>query len=269
MPAPGESAARRPGVHAALLSCEVCGTETLHRILRLERARPDDPRERLSGLARCGVCRLVHRFVSEGPADVEVRTVVSEGGRSTAGRMRLPQGLAVEVGARLAVPGPPLTVRKVERRDRAAVPAAAAPEIATLWLTPDVGSRLAVSIVEGRRTRTVKLVLPPSTPLAVAGEIEVEGRALWIAGLRARGQTWRRPGDRFPAEEVQRVYARRTAIPPEGRSDWRSDRETPSSRASPISRSARSRSSAGVRTTRTRAGSRQAERGATIHFSSP
>ncbi len=261
--------ARRPGVHAALLLCEVCGTETLHRILRLDPARAHEARERVSGLARCGVCRLVHRFRSEGARPVEVRTVLSEGGRSQAGATILPRDLTVRTGERLNGSDPPVTVRKIERKDRAAVSAAKADEIATLWLTPDVGARVPVSIVEGRRTRTVKLALPPETTIEVGGEIEVEGRPLWVAGVRARGHTWRRIGDRFPAGEVQRVYARRTAMPPAGRIDWRSERETPSSRASSVSRAGRSRSSAGVRTTRTRAGSRQADGGATIHFSSP
>lgn len=222
----------------------------------------------MSGLARCGTCRWVHRFGSAAPSTVEVGQVLSEGSRSTPSRVRLPAGRRVQVGSRLPEQPRPVVVRRIERHDRASVPEARAEEIATVWVTADEGAVLAVSVVEGRRTRTVRLPTPPETRLAVGDSLEVEGRSLVIVGLRALGRTWKSPGDAFAAREVQRVYGRRTVSPPAGRSDWSRDRESPSSFASSTSRAARSRSSPGVSRNRIRPRSRQASGGATIQRSS-
>lgn len=259
----------RAGVHSGLLYCDVCGEETLHRILSVDAARGGGASGRMSGVARCGVCRVVHRFTSAPPAAVEVAQVLSEGGRSVASRISIPAGRRLQVGSDLPEARPPLRIHKIERRDHASVPEARAEEIATVWVTPDRGAVVAVSIIEGRRTRTVRLPLPPETPIEVGDEIDVEGRPLRVVGLRALGRTWRRPGDRFRALEVQRVYARRTERPPAGRSDWRTVRESPRSRESSTSRAARSLSSPGVSRNLRRAGSRNEAGGATVHRSSP
>lgn len=90
-------------------------------------------------------------------------------------------------------------------------------------------------------------MVPPDTPIEVGASLQLEERTVTVVGIRAKGSTWRRPGDRFVAGEVMRVYARREAMPPAGRSDWSRSREMPSSRTSSTSMSFRRRSSPGVR----------------------
>jgi len=162
-------------------------------------------------------------------------------------------------------------VRIVRIDDRAGrqVPAAVAEEIATVWVQRDRGAVVPVSIVEGRRTWSIRLTFPPETRLAVGAELRVEESAVQIVALRARGTNWRRPGDEFPAREVQRLYARRTVRPPAGSSPWSRGRGSPSSRESSTSRAGRSGSGPGVSTTRTRPRSPKADVGATIQSVSP
>ena len=169
------------------------------------------------------------------------------------------------------VPGSPdaLRIHRIETRSGTSPSEARAEEVATLWVTRDVGAVVPISIVVGARTRTLKNTWPPETILEVGARLDLEGSEVRIVGLRALGRTWRRFGDRFRAFEVARVYARLTEIPPAGRRDWSRGRAMPSSRTSSASRSERSRSGPGVRTTRTVPRRRTASGGAAVHRLSP
>jgi uncharacterized Zn finger protein len=264
---PGSSPGDAPKILSAELFCDNCGRETPHRILRLDRsARP--ARGRVAGTARCRECRWTHPFESVAPTRVEVTQIVSEGHTSTRTRIALPAHRRVQVGTGLPDSPVPVLVRRIDTQEGQQVTSAVTDEIATVWVTRDVGAVVKVSLVLGRLTRTSRLVVPPETPFTVGDRVTVEGIRLEIVALRARGQTWRRPGDTFPAGDVQRLYGRRRVIPPAGRSDWRRVRETPSSLASSTSRAARSRSSPGVRSTRTAPRARTALGGAQVHRSS-
>ena len=177
--------------------------------------------------------------------------MISEGRVSHTEPRILPEMERVEVGALL--PGseePPLRVLRIDRTNGTRATSAVASEIRTLWLSPYRGEVVRVSIIEGRHTSSATLTFPESHAFSVGGSVEVDGEEFRVVGLRARGQTWKVPGDTFLAPEVTRVYARRNVRPPEGRSAWIRERVSPSSRASSISRSARSRSSPGPRMNR-------------------
>jgi uncharacterized Zn finger protein len=194
---------------------------------------------------------LTHAFQSLPEVRVSVNAVISEGRSSSTQSLLLPKGSSIESGELL--PGerdPPLRVLRIDRTDGVRVRSAEVRRVKTVWLTPYRGEVVRISIVEGRHTRSVTLIFPPTHSFSVGGSVEVEGRSLRVVGLRARGQTWKIPGDTFSAPEVARVYARRNVMPPEGRRDWIRDRGSPRSRASSISRSGRSRSSPGVRMNR-------------------
>jgi uncharacterized Zn finger protein len=223
----------------------MCGKETPHRILHVEPSRPDGAFE---GVARCQECRWTHRFRSVERPMVAVRAVYSEGARSEARTLRLPAGTRLAAGRPLPRPEESGDlVRRIDGPGGRALREAQVEEVATLWLSPDPGRSIAVSIVEGRTTRAVRWRSRPEEPVPVGGTLTIDGQELRVVGIRARGRTWKVPGDAFLPAEIVRVYARRTLSPPEGRSAWRRERESPSSRASSISRSARSRSSPGVR----------------------
>jgi uncharacterized Zn finger protein len=266
---PKEAPSPEPGrLLSATLPCETCGRDTPHRILRLV-SRPGAASGDLRGIARCRECRWTHPFEVVGPSSVEVTAVVSEGPRSEPRRASLPRGRRVQVGTGVPGSSDGLRIHRIETRSGRSVPEALAEEVSTLWVTRNVGAVVPVSIVEGARTRTVKNPWPPETLLEVGARIRLDRTDLFIVGLRAHGRTWRRPGDRFPAREVGRVYARRTEIPPAGRRDWSSGRGMPSSRTSSISRSDRSRSGPGVSRTRTVPRRRTASLGAAVHRRSP
>ncbi len=239
------------GVHFALLECENCGRETEHRILRLDTRGSDRSKGILRGVARCRECRWTHDFQTAPEASVQVPSVISEGRQSRSEARQFPRGTRLEVDE--LVPGssePALRVLRIDRPDGSRVRSADVSEIGTVWLSPYRGEIVRISMIEGRHTRSVAMTYPPTESFSVGGEVRVEGRVLRIVGLRARGQTWKVPGDTFSASEVDRIYARRNVIPPAGRSAWSRDRGSASSRESSISRSARSRSGPGVRTNR-------------------
>jgi uncharacterized Zn finger protein len=250
-------------VHSAIIYCESCRRETEHRILKV--AGGARAHGELRGLARCRECRLTHPFEDRPRQTVEVGEVVSEGRTSTPGRRRLPEDSRVYVGAGIPGSEPPVAVLRIDRKDGRRVQEAAATEIATLWVRVDRGAVVPVSIIEGRRTRAERLVVPPETVYEVGGPLRVEERSLTIVGLRARGETWRHPGARFRAEEVQRIYARRSVSPPEGSIDWSRSRDRPSSRESSTSASDRFRSSPGVSRYRTSPRARSDAGGPTDH----
>ncbi len=232
-----------PGVHAATIYCEVCGEDTPHRIVHLDPAQ----RRVVSGLARCRTCRTTHPFRTAAPAMHELFEIVSDGAASTRLLVRLPGHETITLGERMPGRDAPAVVHKIDRLDGRSVRTATARDVRTVWVTPDVGAVVKVSMVDGRRTTAARLTLPPDTILAVGGPVTVDGRTWHIAALRAKGKTWRHLEDSFEARYVERLYARRYAIPPEGSNDWSRSRERPVAFASSTSRSARSRSGPGVR----------------------
>jgi uncharacterized Zn finger protein len=241
---PGDGVDRRAtgGVHAATIFCEVCGEETPHRIVHLDPAQ----RRVISGLARCRTCRTTHPFRAPAPVLHELFEIVSDGPASCRVLRKVPALEQVTIGERFPGRDPPAIVHKIDRLDGRVARSAPAGEIRTVWVTPDVGAVVKVSMVDGRRTTATRLTLPPDTLLVVGGPVTVEGRTWHISALRARGKTWRHPDDTFAAQYVERLYARRYAIPPEGSNDWSRSRERPVARTSSTSRSARSRSGPGV-----------------------
>ncbi len=251
-------AARRPAVHAAEVYCDACGQETEHRVLRLDQPGAGADAA-VQGLARCRACGLTHRFRSEPEREVEVAEVLSEGRVSVAGSVRLPAHQRLQIGS--DVPGHRHRIRRLETRAGRDVGEARADEVATIWATRQHGARVAVSLVQGRRTRSLVLEMPEGAVLEVGGPLSVEGRAYRIRALRAAGQTLHHEGASFPAHLVQRVYAGRATSPPAGSSAWSRDREMPSAPASSTSSTGRSRSSPGDSRYRTRPRARSAAGG--------
>jgi uncharacterized Zn finger protein len=264
--APGPPARGAVRLSTVSLWCETCGRETPHRVVRLRGGAPG-PGGRVAGVARCRECRWTHPFESAPSPEVEVSLLVSDGERTESTTVRLPPTRRLALGETFPGPAGPVTIRKLDPRSGPPVRAAPASEVATVWATRGTGAVVRVSVVEGSRTRPARLVAPPDRTLSVGDRMTVDGVPILVVGLRARGHTWRREGDGFPAAEVQRLYGRRTDRPPAGRSDWSSGRGTPRSRESSTSRFDRSRSSPGVRKARTRPWARTADSGATVHRS--
>jgi uncharacterized Zn finger protein len=204
-------------VRSARLPCEVCRAETPHRILRVDRPRGAGSR-RASGIARCQTCRWTHPFEVALVGTVDIARIVSEGARSERTRIPLPRGRRLQVGSGLPGSDRALRIQRIDTRDGRNVRAASTDDIATVWAVRDVGAVVPVSIVEGRRTRSARLVVPRGTRYAVGDRVTVARARLDIVALRARGKTWRQPGDTFAAEDVQRMYGRRVAAESASRS---------------------------------------------------
>lgn len=256
-------------MHSAEIFCDSCQRPTLHRILRLDPPSAKGPIGSLQGVARCRECRLTHPFRTETPRPVELDLIVSEGPSSSRRRIALPRHVRLQVEGEVPELAERFRILRIDSLAGRRVPAAWSEEAATVWATNEMGALVPVSIVEGRRTRSLKVAFPPELRLAVAGPVQIEEREYEVSAVRARGHTWRDLGDGFAAREVVRLYVRRTFTPPAGRSDWRRERETPSSAASAISTSGRSRSSPGTIRTRIRPRARSAEGGPAHHSSAP
>ncbi len=253
---------------SASIYCERCGTETPHRVFRL-RPVGRGPTRGVEGVARCRTCRWTHPFEQRPEPRVEVAAIVSRRSNSTRHRVFVPPDAVIELGGNLEVGRESLIVRRIERRDGHTVGRGRAETVATVWGTLASDRAVPVSLVEGARTVPAEVELEPNRGLSVGDRLRVAGLSVEVVALRARGHTWRRSGDRFAATEIERVYARRTEIPPAGRSDWRSGRGTPRSRTSVSSVRPRSRSSPGVSKTRTSPRARTAGGGAAVHRSRP
>ena len=256
-------------VGAAVLFCDNCGKETLHRVLRLDRPTGGGPRRSVAGVARCRACRWTHRFLSSRARTVGVEVIVSRGAASERKQVEVPATERFQVGASLPEAGTDLRVQRIDRHDRRPASSAPADEVRTVWAVVDTLPSLRVAILQGARSTTERLAAPSGLRLTVSEDLRLPSGPVTIVALRARGHTWRRPGDAFPAEEVAVVYGRRTVSPPAGSRAWSRGRGTPRSRASSTSRAARSRSSPGVRRNRTAPRARTAAVGATLRNSSP
>jgi uncharacterized Zn finger protein len=254
-------------VQAASLLCDSCGRTTPHRILRWDR-RPTGSPGRLSGVARCQVCRWTHPFVQTPPPESEVALVVSAGSESVASRLRVPSLRKLQVGSNLPGSAEPLRIRRIESRSGESLPAALPADVGTVWATHEGERAVPVSIVERARTHAARWITTPTVEVEVGVSLTVDGATTVVVGIRARGRTWRYPGARFPASDVQRLYVRR-AMPPAGSRDWSRVRVRPSSRARATSSAPRSRSGPGTRTTRTVPRAATADGGADVQSNSP
>ncbi len=261
----GEPEPSAAAIHRATLYCETCGEETPHRILRVDRRRAAGA---VSGVARCQVCRVTRTFSSVPEKSARVEAIVSSGPTSKRSPIFLPPTTVLARGDRIEVEGTPVLVTRLERTDGKTAASAPARSVATVWATSQVEPTVRVALIEGDRSRTLKVPASALPRLEVGATFRLGAGPLTIWALRANGKTWRRPGDAFPPERVTVVYARRTVRPPAGRSRWSTDRETPSSRASSSSTRARSRSSPGLTRTRRVPRARTAEAGATVQRSS-
>jgi uncharacterized Zn finger protein len=252
---------------AAMLYCESCDRETMHRIVRLDRSARAGA-DSVRGTARCRECRWTHRFVSARPARRSVEVIVSSGGASERRVLELVASEPLRVGEPLAGGPEGSIVRRIDRSAGGSANEALVREVRTVWISEERPPSLRVAVMDGARSTTERVVVDPKARLEVGGSLRTRFGEVAIVGLRARQRTWRRLGDAFPAGEVTVVYARRSVRPPAGSRPWRRDRETPSSRASSTSRSPRSRSSPGRSRNRAVPRLRTASGGATERNSS-
>jgi uncharacterized Zn finger protein len=253
-------------VHSGVLWCDSCREETPHRILRADRRTRGSA---ISGVARCQQCRWTHPFRAAPPEGHRITLIISRGNVSTTETAETARRTVWQVGQEVPGDTGGRRITAIDRRDGRRVPFARGEEVATVWCLEASEHRVAVSLTGGRLTSSVDWPVPPEREITVGGRIEVNGREWTVAGLRARGATWRRDGDRFAAREVDRVYARRTARPPPGSSRWSAERGTPRPSASATSAAARSRSGPGVRRYPRRPRERRADGGATTQRRAP
>ncbi len=270
---PADGASPRPGdpraVHSAEIFCETCQRPTTHRVLRLDPPATKGAIGTIQGVARCRECRLTHRFRTESPRPIDIDLILSEGARSTRKRIQLARRTRLSVEAEVPDLEERYRILRIDTRAGPRSQSAWSEDVATLWVTNEIGALVPVAIVEGRRTRSLRVQFPPETRLAVAGAVEIEDREYEVSAVRARGHTWRDLGDGFAAREVVRLYVRRTLTPPAGSKAWSREREIPSSDERAISTSGRSRSSPGTIRTLTRPPNRRAAGGAAHQSSAP
>ena len=221
--------------------CESCGRATPHRVLKAVIRSGG----RLEGIGRCQVCRVTHPFKLGAPKRVPVKAIVSDGAGTHRSVWELEAGTQLRVGSTHRRGEHRWTLRRLESDGRPVATSFVAPGL-TVWATPDRGHRLSVSLIEGGRSRTENVLLPPETGVTVGDWIDFGGQPARIVGLRARGATRRIPGVAYPARDVERIYARRASNPPAGRRDWSTARGIPSSRLRETSRASRSRSGPGT-----------------------
>ncbi len=238
-------------IHAATLFCELCARSTEHRILRLD-PRPRESRSvALSGIARCRECGTTHRFANTASRLVSLREVVSERDRSTYRTVELPGNTTLTVGQTRPLSSPPVIVRRIDLATGLQADTSRAVEATTVWVVPEGEPRVRLSLIEGARTRSEFLPMGPEEQVVLGQVLQAHGSEWVVTALRTKGRTWRQGTAVFPVSELERVYARRAEIPPAGRRPWSRSRGKPNSRESSTSRTARSRSSPGVRRKRT------------------
>jgi uncharacterized Zn finger protein len=229
---------RSSPVGAASIFCDVCQEATPHRILSLRGPRPAAG-SALSGIARCQRCRLTHPFGSPARRPCTVRAIVSEGPVSRSLELRLPAAREVGIGGKVLFGREQFVVRRIELAGQRSAAVARPEEIACLWVTNDRGFHVPISIVEGRRTRSIRWTPPGGARVGVGDSLSLDGNQYIVTGIRSGGRTLRRASGSVDASSIERIYVRRTWNPPAGSSDWSRSRETPSSRESSRSRSLR------------------------------
>jgi uncharacterized Zn finger protein len=262
----GTGADSRP-LGSAVVFCDACGKETVHRILRLEPASRAGGTV-VRGVARCRECRWTHPFTSERAPKVAVDLIVSSGASSRRDSVELAPSEPLRVGELLPSSEIPARVRRLELRRGGQATEAEARLVRTAWVADERAGSVRIAVLDGARSSTERLPASGVGRWVVGALVRLPSGMARVVALRARGHTWRREGDAFAAAEVSVVYARRISRPPAGRRLWSRERLTSSSRASSTSRSERSRSSPGRSRKRTVPRARTADGGATDRNSS-
>lgn len=175
--------------------CPVCRGETLHDVEK-QRGREQ--------VVTCRECGRTHHVVL--PETVEVPVQLSRDEETTETAIEVAEDATIAVGDRMFLLDGLAEVTAVEAEDDRRHDELVAGEIRTLWARDIREVRIPVTIHRGRTSVSLETVAAPDRELVVGEPLEVEGRTLRIARIKAEDRVLRDPGEGAKAVEVVRVY---------------------------------------------------------------
>jgi uncharacterized Zn finger protein len=195
--------------------CPSCSpdAETVHEVLK-----PGG-----QATVRCTDCGHVHKTTIEEPETVTRDVIVSQDGESFSATVETEADERVEVGEEFVLDTEEaiLVVRitSLELPENRRVEEALARDVETFWTraVDNVGVNVTLHPKDGRadETRSFKLQLPGDEEFTVGETVEYGDEEFTVEGIHVRADVadyefskFDHEGDRVPAKDVKRVYAR-------------------------------------------------------------
>jgi uncharacterized Zn finger protein len=188
------------------LFCEGCGEETPHRILKGKLGPTME--SGFDGTVQCIPCGVIHPAHIEMEKPINVRSIISEKGRSTRTDIEFFPKEIIRIGDELMWEDHNFLVTSIEKGTRR-VDKAEASEVDSIWLKLFDTVDIKVSIVEGANTKSERIEAAPEEEFAVGDLLEFGRMKVVITKIKKEKRMVYREGSPVQAREIKRVYTKR------------------------------------------------------------
>ena len=196
-------------------TCPSCSPheETVHEVLK-----PDG-----QATVRCTECGHVHKTTIEEPETITRDVIVSQEGESFSATVETSAEEPVEVGDEFVLETEEaivvVRITSLELPTSRRVEAAIAEDVETFWTraVDNVSVNVTIHPNDGRadETRSLKLQVPGDEEFVVGETVEYANEEFTMEGIHVRTDAagyqvskYDREGDRIPAKDIKRIYAR-------------------------------------------------------------
>lgn len=184
--------------------CEVCGTETAHKVIHA--GFGPDPDAGFSGKVQCRKCTTIHHTEVPSEKDVPIPLVLSEGESSSSQRLVLGSFEEVSLGDELIFEDHNILITAILKDDRK-IDMAKAGEISILHAKVFDTVVVKISISMGSRTRADSLKVPPDEEFEVGDLLDLKRGKVVVSSILSDINV-RREGVPVAARYVKRIYAK-------------------------------------------------------------
>lgn len=178
--------------------CEACGHPTRQRVIHIAASTGTEL------TTRCSECGVVSRHMIR-ERSVDVKYVLSRGGSSSTGKIRMFDKELISAGDELYLDGQRAVVTGVDtlqgRRQ-----SAAASDIQTIWAKWFERCLLKISMNHGPRTEALEIEANPEEEFSVGDLIETDGKRMVVTAIKTSEGVTRR--GKAEAADIVRIYAR-------------------------------------------------------------
>lgn len=177
--------------------CDVCDDETEHELIK-------------RNLYRCRVCGSVREILPE--KEVNIKAIISTGGESEVGRIRIKESDVIRVGEEMIVETDEDVkvgeVTAIELKDMKRVEFAEAKDVYAVWLRNVGEVDVKFSLHKGAVTTPYKMRTTGDTEFEIGERINIDNYIFRITRIKKiDGKLLKRRGEKAKAKEIKRIYA--------------------------------------------------------------
>ena len=186
---------------ALVLTCEACGEEGPHRVLKGRLSGKGDVV--FEGVVKCSACGSVRNVSMRESKPIEIPLIVSWMEKSVRQSIEMGPDEIVAVGSEMFLVDGPARVTSIESKGRR-VPEAKASEIDAIWVKRSDKVWVSFSVNMGNRTVSRKILAAPDEEFLVKDIVDVGRERVLVHHIRTTHRTIHQ--GTATADEIVRIY---------------------------------------------------------------